>query len=225
MDGIREPAKVPPIKFDMLDASPHSSSPYRRAEKEQNAIDEQIREMLKNGIIKENDGEWGAPCFCVIKKNGQLRLVIDYRKLNDRTAGYSYPLPKIDECLDKLSGMKYFASLDLYSGFNQIPICYEDQDKTGFVTKNRTFKFTRMGFGLKNAASWFQNRINNVLKGEVGNTCLVYIDDVIVYGRTFDEMMRLERVFKKLRDASFKMNPAKCRFGKKRALLFRTCRF
>ena len=214
---IKTPAKVKPIRFKMKNNSPVNLGYYRRSQKEQEIINEQIKEMLETGIIVENSGEYAAPCFCVDKKGGKKRLVVDFRGMNDRTEGFSFPIPNIEDSLDKLNGSQYFCKIDLFSGFNQIPIHPKDQPKTGFVTPEGTYQFTRLPFGLRNASNWFQHRISKVLQSELNHSCLVYIDDIIIFGKTFAEMLqKLKKVMSKLREANFKMNRSKCSFGETR---------
>ena len=175
------------MEFVLKNNNPCNSGPYRKTYEEANVIDEKVEELLEYGLIRESQGPWSAPCFCVNKKDGSKRMVIDYRKLNEQTESYIYPIPRMDECIDSLNGSQFFCVLDLFSGYHQIPIAEKDQNKTAFITRNGVYKFTRLPFGLKNAPGWFQNRISDVLRKELGKSCLVYIDDIIIFAREFKE--------------------------------------
>lgn len=142
--------------------------------------------MLSQGIIKPSFSPWSAPVWIVPKKRDasnvqKWRLVIDYRKLNDKTISDKYPIPNISDILDKLGRSLYFTTLDLASGFHQIEMHLKDVGKTAFTVDGGHFEFVRMPFGLKNAPSTFQRIMDNVLKDLIGTVCLVYLDDIIVY--------------------------------------------
>lgn len=145
------------------------------------------------------------------KKDGSLRICINYRQLNDRTRKDSYPLPRIDECLDALSGSGWFTTLDLRSGYYQVAMNPEDADKTAFVTRRGTFRWKVMPFGLCNAPATFQRLMDIVLSGLNFEVCLVYLDDVIIFSRTPEQHLeRMSQVLQRLRDAGLKLKPRKC---------------
>ena len=126
--------------------------------------------MLSQGIIKPSTNPWSSPLWIVPKKpdasrERKWRTVIDYRKLNEKTIGDAYPLPNIEEILDQLGHAHYFTTLDLASGFHQIPMNPVHAPKTAFSTPSGHYEFTRKPFGLKNAPSSFQRMMNNVLTG------------------------------------------------------------
>ena len=134
--------------------------------------------------------------------------------MNGVTKKDTYPLPRIDDALSILGGNRYFTSLDLQSGFWQVPISEEDREKTAFVTPDGLFQFTVMSFGLCNALATFQRTMDNVVAGLKWKACLVYLDDVLVYSRTFEEHFEnLRAVFTRLRESSLKMKPRKCSFA------------
>lgn len=127
----------------------------------------------------------------------KYRLAVDLRRL---TIGDSFPLPNITEILDQLGSSKYFTALDLAAGYHQIQVTEEDRCKTAFSTGNAHFEFNRMPFGAKGAPAVFARLMETVLSGLIGNTCLVYLDDIIVYSQTFEEHQeKLRKVFDKLR--------------------------
>ena len=139
----------------------------------------------------------------VKKKDGTTRFCVDYRKLNAITCKDSYPLPRIDDVLDSLSGSKYFTTLDLQSGYHQVAMHSDSKDKTAFVTHAGVYAYDVMSFGLCNAPPCFQRVMSRVLHGLEWKLCLVYIDDVIIFAPTLEEhLSRLQLVFERLRQAN-----------------------
>lgn len=200
------------------EASPICAKTYRYPKVHENEVNTQIETMLQNEIIKPSNSPWSSPLWVVPKKldsSGKMkwRVVIDYRKLNEKTIGDNFPLPNITDILDQLGHSKYFTTLDLASGFHQIPLSKEDMSKTAFSTPTGHFEFTRMPFGLKNAPSCFQRLMNTVLAGIQGIKCFVYLDDVVVYASSLqDHKDKLTSVFNQLRAANLKLQPDKCEF-------------
>jgi len=147
----------------------------------------------------------------VAKKDGKLRFCIDYRKVNSLTYKDSYPIPKIDACLDALSGSRFYSTLDLRSGYWQAEIAEGDRDKTAFVTRMGQFRFKVLPFGLANAVSLFQRLQDRILAGLNWFICLVYLDDVAVFAASFEEHLeRLSQVVDRVSAAGLKFNPDKC---------------
>ena len=172
---------------------------------------ELVDEMLAKGVIEDSVSPWSAPIVLVKKKDGSTRFCVDYRKLNDVTVKDPYPLPRIDDTLDALGGAKYFSTLDLCSGYHQLPMAQADTEKTAFSTPDGHYQFTVMPFGVCNGPSSFQRLMNVVLRGLIWRTCLVYLDDIIVFSSTFEEhLSRLEEVFKRLEAADLRLKPSKC---------------
>lgn len=128
---------------------------------------------------------WASPIVLVKKKDGSFHFCIDYRKLNAVTRKDAYPLPRIDDTLDTLSGAQWFTTLDLISGYWQVEVDPADREKMTFCTPEGLFEFKGTPFGLCNAPVTFQRLMNSVLSGLQGNSCLVYLDDVIITGKTF----------------------------------------
>ena len=182
-------------------------------------IDQRVNEMLEANVIEPCASPWSSNVVLAKKADGSLRFCIDYRKLNDVTYKDSYPLPRIDTCLDALGGSTYFSTLDLRSGFWQVAIDPRDADKTAFVTRRGQFRFNVLSFGLANSPSVFQRLMDLILAGLTWETCLVYIDDVIVYSRSFeDHAAKLSIVFQRLRIAGLKLKPTKCRLFQRRVV-------
>ena len=167
--------------------------------------------MLKKGVIEPSSSPWTSPTVLVKKKDGSTRFCVDYRKLNEVTVKDSYPLPRIDDCLDALVGCSWFSTLDLCSGYWQVAMNEEDKPKTAFSTGNGLYQFTLMSFGLCNAPATFERLMEKVLSGLPWEVCLLYLDDIIVHGREFTEAIeRLRTVLQRLRDAGLKLSPNKC---------------
>ena len=170
-----------------------------------------LNDMLDNGIIEPSTGPWASPIVLVRKKDGGIRFCIDFRKLNQNTQKDAQPLPRIDETLDALDGACYFSTLDLASGYWQVELHPKDKEKTAFVTPFGFYQFRVMPFGLCNAPATFQRLMERVLAGLHWSSCLVYLDDIIVYSRSVEEHLTLlGEVFARLRKAGLKIKPSKC---------------
>ena len=170
-----------------------------------------IKDMLDAGAIRESTSPWASPVVLVRKKDGTLRFCIDYRRLNERTVRDAYALPRIEETLDALHGAKWFSSLDLKSGYWQVEVAEKDKAKTAFTTPLGFYEANRMPFGLTNAPATFQRLMERCVGDLNLKTCLVYLDDVIVFSRTFEEHLeRLQSVFSRLHEHGLKLKPSKC---------------
>ena len=177
---------------------------------------EGVQDMLQKGIIRPSSSPWASPLVLVRKKDGSMRFCVDYRQLNSVTRKDAYPIPRIDETLDTLSGSCIFTTLDLLSGYWQVEVRPEDREKTAVCTSERLFEFNVMPFGLCNAPATFQRLMDCVLAGLHWQSCLVYLDDVLILGRSFSEHLHnLRDVFDRLREAGLKLKPSKCTFGQK----------
>ena len=211
------------IQHEIITTSPVpiATKTYRYPEIHKEEVNNQISKMLKQGIIRPSTSPWSSPLWVVPKKKDasgktKWRIVIDYRKLNDVTVGDSYPLPNITEILDQLGHSKYFTTLDLASGFFQVPMCERDISKTAFSTPSGLFEHTKMPMGLKNAPRTFSRLMNNVLTGLQGLYCFVYLDDIVIYANSIqNHEEKLKAVFQRLKDNNLKIQPDKCEFMRK----------
>ena len=170
--------------------------------------------MLDAGAIRESQSPFSSNVVLVRKKDGSLRFCIDYRKLNNRTVKDAYYLPRIEETIDTLSGSKYFSKLDLRSGYWQVGVKESDKMKTAFsVGPLGFFECNRMAFGLCNAPASFQRLMERCM-GELHlRECLIYLDDIIIFSKTFEEhLVRLENVFRQLELHGLKLKGSKCEF-------------
>ena len=193
--------------------------PHRRVPPHQwQEVRDYIQKSLEQGIIRESSSPYASPIVLVRKKDGKLRLCVDYRLLNAKTHKDAYPLPRIDEALDVLKGAEYFCSLDLAHGFNQIPMRESDIEKTAFRTgTGGLYEYTRMPFGLCNAPGTFMRLMDKAFGDLNFQILLVYLDDILVFGRTFEETLsRLETVLFRLSTLNLKVKPEKCQLFRKK---------
>ena len=162
-------------------------------------IQELLKDILRKEVISPSTSPWASPIVLVKKKDGSTRFCVDYRKVNEVTRKDAYPIPRVDDTLDTLAGSTWFTTLDLKSGYWQVEVAGEHREKTAFCTQEGLFEFNVMPFGLCNAPATFQRLMNSVLAGLQWTSCLVYIDDIIVVGRNFDEHLdNLQKVLKRL---------------------------
>jgi len=166
---------------------------------------------LKQGVIQESSSPWASPIVLVKKKDGKIRPCVDYRRLNNVTQKDAFPIPRIQDCLDAMSGATVFSTLDMTSGYYQVPVRKEDRPKTAFVTKHGLFEFKTMPFGLTNAPATFQRVMELAMRGLQWTSCLIYLDDIIIFGSTFTEHIeRLRNVLQRVSLANLKLKPEKC---------------
>ena len=198
-------------KINTGDTKPIKQYPRRLPIHQRKEADEQISQMLNRGVIEKSNSPWSSPIVLVKKKDGSMRFCIDFRKVNDATIKDAYPLPRIDDSLDSLSGAQWFSTLDLCSGYWQVEVDPNDRPKTAFSHGSGLFHFNVMPYGLCNAPSTFERLMEMVLQGLQWEICLIYLDDIIIYGKTFEEQLeRLQKVFKRLRKSGLKLKPKKC---------------
>lgn len=202
------------------DELPVYTKTYRYPFIHRQEVQEQISKMLDQGIIRPSQSAWSSPIWVVPKKadaSGKVkwRIVVDFRKVNEKTIDDKYPIPNINDVLDKLGNCHYFTTLDLASGFYQVEMDPADIKKTAFNVEHGHFEFLRMPMGLKNSPSTFQRVMDNVLRDLQNVICLVYLDDIIVFSVSLQEhMVNLEKVFQRLRESNFKIQMDKSEFLK-----------
>ncbi|KAK7882528.1 hypothetical protein WMY93_028702 [Mugilogobius chulae] len=204
-------------EIDTGDAHPIKTRPRRLPLAHQAAADKAIDGMLKAGIIEPSDSPWASGVVMVNKKNNpEMRFCVDYRPLNSVTRKDSYPLPRIDESLDLVSGSSWFSSLDLRSGYWQVPLSPDARPKTAFCTGRGLWQFRVLPFGLCNAPATFERLMEKVLADIPRQECLVYLDDILVHGNSFETALEsLRQVLHRISVAGLKLHPNKCCFMKK----------
>jgi hypothetical protein len=193
--------------------APIAKRPYRMAPTELAELKLQIAELQQKGYIHPNSSPWGAPVLFVTKKDGNMRMCIDYRSLNEVTIKNKYPLPWIDDLFDQLQGAKYLSKIDLRSRYHQLRIKEADIRKTAFVTRYGQYEFTVMPFGLTNTPAFFMNLMNKVFMKELDKFVVVFIDDILIYSKSReDHEHHLRIVLGRLRAHQLYVKLSKCEF-------------
>ena len=171
----------------------------------------QVDEMLEGEIIEPSDSPWSSsPVVLVAKPDGSQRFCVNYRALNSVTKRDLYLLPRCDNILESLSGAQWFSHLDLLGEYWQIDVAKEDREKTAFATRDGLYQFRKLSFGLTNAPACLMRAMHLILEGLCWSDCLVYLDDIIAFGRTLQEQRkRLSLVLSRLTEAGLKINPKK----------------
>jgi hypothetical protein len=183
-------------------------------------VDDQIthrhlKEMSLRGVIQPSSSPWASAVQLVDKKDGKVRFCVDYRKLNAMTIKDAYPLPRMDDILNKMGGARFYTTMDLSTAFWSIPIKESDRAKTAFTTKFGLWEWCSMPFGLTNAPATQQRFMEAILSGFTWEFCMVYVDDIVVWSRTEEEHVeRLEKVFSRIREGEVFLAPSKCSFAK-----------
>ena len=212
------PHGLPPQRWvdheiDTEGAKPVNRPTYELSVSQLEEQEKQVKYLLERGLIRPSTSSWGAPVIFVRKKDSNWRMCIDYRALNALSVRNTYPLPRIEECLDQLHGALFFSKLDLLSGYWQILIKEEDRKKTAFNTRTGKWEFCVMPFGLTNAPSTFQKMMNDLLRPLLGRSVIVYIDDILIYSKTRTEhLSHIREVFQILSDTNLWVNRRKCLF-------------
>jgi hypothetical protein len=201
------------MSIKLKDDTPVVFRPYRLSVHERSQVRNMVEELIQHNIVRPSTSAYSSPIVLVRKKNGEVRMCIDYRALNRKTIKENFPLPRIDDQLDELGGHEYYTTLDLKSGYYQIQIDQNDRHKTAFITPDGHFEFNRMPFGLVNAPAVFMRMVSQVLGQARHHIASAYMDDIIVPSRSIsDGMSRLESVLKLLQDAGLTLNLSKCCF-------------
>lgn len=192
---------------------PIHKAPYRMAPTKLRELKEQLQELLDRGFIWPSVSPWGAPILFVKKKDGSIRMCIDYCELNMVTVKNKYPLPRIDDLFDQLKEASVFSKIDLLSGYHQLRVQEEDIPKTAIQTQYGNCEFLVMSFGLTNAPSVFMDLLNRVFHEYLDSFVVVFIDDILVYSTNHVEHeVQLKIVMEKLREKKLFAKLTKCEF-------------
>ena len=221
LDVFQEIPELPPRRvvdfvIEILPGTaPISISPYRMAPTELKELKVQIEELLRQGFIRPSFSPWGAPVLFVRKKDGTLRLCVDYRQLNKVTIKNRYPLPRIDDLFDQLRESTIFSKIDLRSGYHQLRVKEDDISKTAFRTRYGHYEFVVMPFGLTNAPAVFMDIMNRVFSPYLDKFVVVFVDDILIYSKSKGEHENhLRIVLQTLRDNKLYAKFEKCDFWK-----------
>ena len=197
---------------DVGDAQPVKQHPYRLNPTKAKYLHEEVQYLLDNDFIEPSKSNWSSPCILVPKPDGSYRMCTDYRKVNTLTKTDSFPIPRIDDCIDRVGKAKYVTKFDLLKGFWQVPLTDRAREISAFVTPDGLFQYKVMPFGMKNSPATFQRMINKVTSGLDG--CEAYVDDVILCSDTWEEHIKLMRkFFERLSEAMLTINLNKTEFG------------
>jgi hypothetical protein len=198
---------------------PIYSHPYRKSLRERDMLNIEIKKLLDANIIRKSRSPYASPVILVPKKDGSVRMCVDYRRLNLETIPEQWPLPRIADILDNMLGSLWFSTLDLKSGYYQVAMSPASVEKTAFVTPDGHYEFMRLPFGLKNAPSHFSKIMFQAL-GDL-QFVKIYLDDITIHSTTFDlHLDHVSIVLDRLRQANLKLNSEKCTwFAQEVALL------
>lgn len=200
--------------IDTGDHPPIKQRPYRVSDTQHTLIEEHVSDMLNRGIIQPSTSPWASPVILVKKKDGTDSFVLDYRRLNSVTRKDSYPLPRIDDALEALTESQQYSLMHLMSGYWQVEMHPASREYTAFTTYGGIYEFLVTPFGLTSAPPTFMRLMECVLRNLTYKICLIYLDDILVYSRTFDDhLFHLRQVFDRLRQANLKLKPSKCHFA------------
>ncbi len=199
------------------DSQPVSKPAYRLASNELDELRSQLDKLLEHGHIRPSHSPFGSPVLFVKKKDGSMRMCVDYRMLNNITIKNSYPLPRVDELLDRLSGAKWFSKIDLQQGYHQLRIHPPDIPKTAFVTRYGSYEFMVLPFGLCNGPSTFMNMMQDILRPYLDKYCISYLDDILIYSNSLEEHKKhVNTILNTLRENKLQAKLSKCEFMKEK---------
>ena len=192
---------------------PVRQQPYRLPHMYKEAVEGEIEVMINEGIIEPANSEWASPMVIVKKKDGAIRLCVDYRRLNAVTRVDAYPMPRMDDILDQVGQAKYITTLDLAKGYWQVPVASQDRHKTAFTTPRGLYQFKMMPFGLCGAPATFQRMMDQIIKGLYKFTN-AYLDDLIIFSTSWeDHLIHLRTVLSRLQELGLTTKPSKCQFA------------
>ena len=214
------PAGAPPSRggiehrIELVDgAAPPCRPTFRQTNRELEELKKQLAELVEQGFIRPSESAYGAPILFVKKKDGGLRLCVDYRALNDITVKNKYMLPRMDELFDRVHGAKFFSKIDLRTGFHQIKVAEQDIHKTAFRTRYGHFEYLVLPMGLTNAPATFQHLMNHTFRDFLDDFVLVFLDDILIFSRTMEDHERHVRlVLERLRREKLFAKQSKCEF-------------
>ena len=208
------PRKTTMIQHDveLNREAPVKQHPYRLNPRKEKLMKEEVKYMMENGIIEPSDSAWASPCVLVGKEDGSVRFCTDYRKVNAMTRADCFPIPRIEDCIDRIGRAKYITKCDLLKGYWAVPLTEKAKAISAFVIPGGTYQYRVMPFGMKNSQATFMRLMSKCLAGLEGVDA--YIDDIVIYHNTWENPLEtLRKVFEKLEVANLTINLAKSEFG------------
>ena len=197
---------------DVGDAQPIKQHPYRLNPQKEEYLKNEVQYLLDNDFIEPSQSNWSSLCLLVPKPDQSYRMCTDFRKLNYVTKTDTFPIPRIDDCIDKVGKAKYVTKIDLLKGFYQVLLTERTKELSAFVTPSGLYQYKVMAFGMKNSPATFQRLINSVTSGIDG--CEAYIDDAIIYSDTWEEhLSTIRQFYDRLSDAKLTINLSKSEFA------------
>ena len=222
LETFEDVLSIKPGKTDIIEhhicivtstTKPIKLPPYRVPQAYQIMVRQEIQEMLNQGIIEPSVSEWASPIVPILKKDGSLRLCVDYRRLNAISQTNAYPMPRIEDLLDQLGQAYFLSTLDLTRGYWQVPMAKTSCHKTAFVIPFGQFQFTVMPFGFSGAPSTFQQMMDSLIKDE-HDFAAAYLDDLVIFSSTWENhMQHLRTILQQLCKANLTVKPQKCQLG------------
>jgi hypothetical protein len=208
-------ANVIPHTIELTDNTPIWQNPRRFSEPITNEIEKQCDELIDLDVIEHSNSPFSSPIVPVRKKNGQLRMCIDYRKINSVTKTEKYPMPTVADSIYSVQNVQYFSKLDLVKGYYQIPLDSDSRQYTAFSTPHNHYQFKRLAFGLKNSGIYFQRAMQEILADFKFHNVIVFIDDILIMSESFEKHLELtEQVLTTLKNNGITVNVSKCEFFK-----------
>ena len=209
------PTRTTAFSHDVVvkdDHPPIKQHAYRVNPTKRALLKKEVDYLLENGLAIPSNSAWSSPCILVPKKDGSQRFCTDFRKVNNITQPDSFPLPRMEDCVDRVGAAKFVTKLDLLKGYWQVALSPRASEISAFVTPDGLYQYTVMPFGLRNAPATFQRMMNSVLRGV--NNCETYLDDVLAFNDTWLEHINtLKQIFQRLGEANLTLNLSKCEFG------------
>ena len=200
-----------PAKIELKVNTPIYTKQYPLSPKNLEKVKDEVKKLEKMNIIQKSTSAYNSPVIAVPKANGEVRMCLDFRKINLATIEMNTPIPSFEEASRLLAENKFFSSLDLQRGFNQMALHPDSYKYTAFSIQQNRYEFVRLPFGSRNSTFYFQQLMGLVLGDMPYTELMVYIDDILVFSKTFEEHLeKLEQIFIKLRDANLKLNLSKC---------------
>ncbi|XP_076031970.1 uncharacterized protein LOC143019877 [Oratosquilla oratoria] len=199
-------------EIKLVSQDPIKLPPYRLNPTKRECLRKEVNSLIDQGIIEPSHSPWSSPCILIPKSNNTYRLVVDYRRVNEKTKADAYPLPRIEDIIDNLGSATYLTKLDFLHGFYQISLHPDAKEITAFVTPDGLYHFNVMPFGLRNSPATYQRLINTLITGLPGVRS--YLDDIIIYSKTWEEhLTQLYNFLSRADQARLTLNLAKSEFG------------